>query len=76
MAARLVRAMQIQRLEGSGSPEWGLMYFLSDCSELYGSQGWCCGLRESVATVDYANVGGLRQLQKVAEGGFLIPQLR
>ena len=52
------------------------MYFLSDCSELYGWWGWCCGPGGLIALVDYANIGGLRVLQKVVEGVFLVPQLR
>lgn len=47
------------------------MYFLSDCSELYGSQGWCCGLRGSVATVDYADMGGFEAAEDGGWAGFV-----
>jgi hypothetical protein len=53
-----VRAIQIQRLEGSRSPG-GAMYFLSGWDGFYGSQGWCLGPCGSIADVECVEMGGL-----------------
>jgi hypothetical protein len=47
------------------------MYFLSDCGELYGSQGWCCGPGGLVASLGYVDMRGFEAGEDGSWGGLV-----
>jgi hypothetical protein len=48
------------------------MYFLLDCSEMYGSAGWRCGPRGLVAPLSYADMRGFEAGEDGGWGGFVV----